>query len=213
MCTQYTHECVQYATIFNVDEHYHRFREGWAPISGYREYTSLLLGVIKIRPLRSYIREKTRRRQKQEREGRGGEEYGGEEADMEGEEQARRGTGIGTGTGTGTGRARHTGSGRGNMGAQQRSRDEREEEEDDDEEEVVSVCVDHTGVAALICETARYVHRSITLFVNRTSILQSKQRSNGSIDTDPAIELGSHPLQYGTVSAVSGELDGGSEDF
>ena len=135
-----------------------------------------------------------------------GQENGREEVLTEGEELAGRGTG----TGIGIDRVRHTGSGRGSIGASQRSREEREEEE----EEVVSVCVDHTGVAALICETALYMHRSITLFVNRTSILQSTQRSHGNIDAAPAIELGSSSsLRYGTVRVVSGELDGGSDDF
>ena len=181
-------------------------------MDGYREYTSLLLGVIKIPPLSSPTGKKSRRSRSQQGRGTGDEENGGEEVELdgegEGEEQERRGRGAGTGAGRGTGRT----SGRSSIGAQQRSRDER----DEDEEEVVSVCVDHTGVAALICETARYVHRSITLFVNRTSIIQSTQRSHGSIDTPPApaIELGSpSSLHYGTVRAVSGDLDGGNDDF
>ena len=170
-------------------------------------------------PLRSSVgRGKSKRRRKQENDGTLDEENGGEEVVLEGEEQARAGgaagTGIGAGAGAGVGigagRARHEGSGRGSMGSSQRSREEREEEE----EEVVSVCVDHTGVAAFICETALYMHRSITLFVNRTSIIQSTQRTHGSIGTSPAIELGSpSSLHYGSVRVVSGDLDGGSDDF
>ena len=153
--------------------------------------------------------EKSKRRRKQENDGTIDVENGGEEIVLDGEEQARAG-GAGIGIGVGAGRARHGGSGRGSMGSSQRSREEREEEE----EEVVSVCVDHTGVAAFFCESALYMHRSITLFVNRTSILQSTQRSHGSIDTTPAIELGSpSSLHYGSVRVVSGDLDGGSEDF
>jgi hypothetical protein len=179
-------------------------------VDGYREYTSLLLGVIKIPPLSSPTGKKSRRSRSQQGREIGDEESGGEEVELEGEgeEQERRGRGAGIGAGRGTGRS----SGRSSIGAQQRSHDER----DEDEEEVVSMCVDHTGVAALICETARYVHRSITLFVNRTSIIQSTQRSHGSIDTAPApaIELGSpSSLHYSTVRAVSGDLDGGNDDF
>lgn len=158
-------------------------------------------------------KEKSKRRRKQENDSTVDEENGGEEVVLDGEEQARAGgagIGIGVGVGVGAGRARHAGSGRGSMGSSQRSREEREEEE----EEVVSVCVDHTGVAAFFCETALYMHRSITLFVNRTSILQSTQRTHGSIDSAPAIELGSpSSLHYGSVRVVSGDLDGGSEDF
>lgn len=159
-------------------------------------------------------REISKRRRKQENDGTFDEENGGEEIVLEGDEQARAGgaagVGVGIGVGIGAGRARHAGSGRGSLGSSQRSREEREEEE----EEVVSVCVDHTGVAAFICETALYMHRSITLFVNRTSIIQSTQRTHGSIDTAPAIELGSpSSLHYGSVRVVSGDLDGGSDDF
>lgn len=188
----------------------YRYRDGWAPVDGYREYTSLLLGVIKIPPFSSSTGKESRRSRNREGRETGDEENGGEEVELdgegEGEGQERRGRGAGIGRGRGRS------SGRSSLGTQQRSRDER----DEDEEEVVSVCVDHTGVAALICETARYVHRSISLFVNRTSIIQSTQRSHGSIDTAPApaIELGSpSSLHYGTVRAVSGDLDGGNDDF
>jgi hypothetical protein len=75
-----------------------------------------------------------------------------------------------------------------------------------------SVCLDHSGIAAIFCKTVQFVHRSISNFVSKTSILQSV--NNHSSNVAPNVELYSAGMPHRTaIRTVSGELDGGNTDF
>jgi hypothetical protein len=82
----------------------------------------------------------------------------------------------------------------------------REEDQGD-----ASVCLDHSGIAAIFCKTVRFIQRSVSNFVSKTSILQSV---NNQSNVAPTVELYSSGMPHrAAIRTVSGELDGGNTDF
>lgn len=75
-----------------------------------------------------------------------------------------------------------------------------------------SVCLDPSGVSAMFCRTVQFIHRSVSHFVTKTSILQSV--NNSSSNVVPTMEPYSVELLHRTATrTASGELDGGNTEF
>lgn len=95
-----------------------------------------------------------------------------------------------------------------------------------EEGEESSVCLDRTGVASFICRNVKHLHRSVSLFVTKTSIVQSVRRRDTDpfSDADPvsAVELcpqytnsTSRPQTIALSSATSASerLEGEGEEY
>ena len=169
-----------------------RSQIGWEPALGYRECSSILLGVIKIpRPILRPVVD------------------GGVEA----KERQRGGNGSGSGKGSSLrrdeDRERLSRSSFGNIS--DASGRWRNSVRDDDQGEP-SVCLDRSGIGSLFCDTVQFIHRSVSNFVSKTSILQSVNNNSSSVA--PSVEMYSTGMPLRTaIRTVSGELDGGNTDF
>lgn len=165
-----------------------RSQLGWEPALGYRECSSILLGVIKIpRPVLYPLVSSTGGPEQRQRGGVRGSVY---RRDEDRGRSSRSSFGYSSSAGS---RWRSTA---------------REETQG----EASSVCLDHSGIASMFCRTVQLIHRSVSNFVSKTSILQSVNNSS-SVGT-PTVELYSSGASHHTaIRTVSGELDGGNADF